>query len=81
MESFHLYCGRHNSAEIFKKCLLELTNHMVQNIDYGGDKLSTRIRKLHMVVIVVPDKVSDDVAAMTPVRQKIWLGDCTFPSK
>ena len=34
-----------------------------------------------MIVIVVLDEVADNVAAMTPVRQKIWLGDWKASSK
>ena len=34
-----------------------------------------------MVVILVKDKVADNVAAMKPVRQKMWLGDWTESSK
>ena len=34
-----------------------------------------------MIVIVVPKKVDDNVAAMTPVIQNIWLGYLTAASK
>ena len=36
LEYFHFDCGRHNSAEKFKESLLEIANHVVWNIDYGG---------------------------------------------
>ena len=54
---------------------------MVRTIDYGGDKLASRIRNLQVVVIVVPDEVADNVAAIAPVRQKMWIGYCTEASK
>ena len=41
---FHFNCGRHNSAAKFKESLLELTNHVVRNIDYGGENLASSIK-------------------------------------
>ena len=54
---------------------------MVRNIDYVGGGLAASIRNLQMVLMVVPGEVDDNVAAMTPVRQKIWLGYLTAASK
>ena len=73
LEDFHFDCGRHNSDSKFKEYLLELANHMVQTIDYGGGKLAASIRNLQMVVMVVLDEVDDNVVAMTPVIQNRWL--------
>ena len=67
---FHFGCGRHNSAAQFKESLLELSNHVVRTINYGGDKLAASIRNLQMVVILIPDEVAYNVAAMIPVRHK-----------
>ena len=81
LEDLHFDCGRHRSSTQFKESLFEISNHVVRNINYGGDKLAARIRNLQMVVIVVPDKVADNVAATTLVRHKTWLGDWTASSK
>ena len=54
---------------------------MVWTIDYGRGKLSTSIRNIQMVFIVVPEKVTEHVAAMTPVRQKMLLGHLIAASK
>ena len=53
----------------------------MRTIDYGGDKVSARILNLQMVVVILPDEVAVNVAAMTPARQKIWLGYWTADSK
>ena len=75
LEDFHFGCGRHNSASQFKEFLIELTNHVIQTIDYDRDKFSTIIPNIQMDVIVIPEEVADNVASMTLVRHKMWLGD------
>ena len=75
LEDFHLDCVRKNSTAHFKESILELSKHVVQVIDYGGNKLAASIQNHQMVVIVVPDKVADNDAEITQVIQKIWLGD------
>ena len=71
LEDFYFVCGRHNGYAKFKESILELSNHVVQTINYGGDKLAASIQNLQMVFTVVPDEFSDNVAAMTPVIQNI----------
>ena len=81
LEDFYFVCGRHNGYAKFKESILELSNHVVQTINYGGDKLAASIQNLQMVFTVVPDEFSDNVAAMTPVRHNMWIGDWTEATK
>ena len=81
LEDLHFGCGRQYSDAQFKESLLEFSNHVIWNIEYVGGKSATRIRSTQIVVIVVLDKVADNVAAMAPVRQKMWLGDWAEDSK
>ena len=81
LDDFHFDCGRHSSAAQFNESLIEIFNHVVYTIDYSGEKLAASIQSLYIVVIVVPEKVTDNVAKMTPVRQNIWLGYWTSAIK
>ena len=50
-------------------------------LPYPNEVTQIKTPNIQMVVIVVPNKVDDNIAAMTPVIQNMWLGDLTAASK
>ena len=72
LEDFHLDRGRQNSAAQFKESILELAKHVVQAIDYDGNKLAASIQNRHIFCITCVIAETLSATSSDTIMTIIW---------